>query len=244
MCQSGFGMSKLDYDTESTGLAITKRPTGYERPATFTDSCGHLDEHLGPAPGHLERHLQPSADVDGRAGLERHGVGRLEATGHLDLRPGGGDLIGRPADQDHERRPLAAGTPEVIAVVGAARRGQAVPPTVVVDRAGLTVVPRHDLRIGALLFRQRAVDARNLLGQLVPAEAVGKVLWEWTEAVLLADRGRESEGALVTDERLHGQHRKGGTEVVGLAVLHGQDHEGGDEHDTQGAEPPSGPPEK
>ena len=119
------------------------------------------------------------------------------------------------------------------------------------------------------------------------AEAVGKVLREWTEEVLLADRGRESEGALVTDERLHGkhrnregrceratrhqqheqrrahpasardlgealdherpcreQHRKGGTEVVGLAVLHGQDHEGGDEHDTQGAEPPSGPPEK
>src|SRR5881296_3784677 len=78
--------------SESTGLPITKRPAGYERPATFTDSCGHLDEHLGSAPGHLERHLQPSADVDGRAGLERHGVGRLEATGHLDLRPGGGDL--------------------------------------------------------------------------------------------------------------------------------------------------------
>src|SRR5438445_12713277 len=56
------------------GLAITKRPAGYERPATFTDSCGHLDEHLGSAPGHLERHLQPSADVDGRTGLERHGV--------------------------------------------------------------------------------------------------------------------------------------------------------------------------
>src|SRR5438093_8350403 len=134
--------------------------------------------------------------------LVSNGVGRLEATGHLDLRPGGRDLLGRPADQDHDRRPLAAGTPEVIAVVGAARRGTADPPTVVVDRAGLTVVPRHDLRIGALLFRQRAVDARNLLGQLVPAEAVGKVLREWTEAVLLADRGRESEGALVTDERL------------------------------------------
>src|SRR5947209_2571498 len=77
--------------------------------------------------------------------------------------------------------------------------------------------------MGALLFRQRAVDARNLLGQLVPAEAVGKVLREWTEAVLLADRGRESEGALVTDERLHGKHwnREGRSE---RATCH-QQHE-------------------
>src|SRR5437867_11557179 len=160
-----------------------------------------LDEGLSLAPSVAQGRIRATADVDGPAGLERHGVWRFDTAGHFYLRKSPRELPARPADHDEGLRGVGTRAPEVVVVVRAHRGRQAERSAVVVDRARLTIVSRGDPGPGPLLRGQRRIDARDLPRQPFPAKAVGHVLVHRAEALLLSRAWRDADSPLVVDRR-------------------------------------------